>query len=140
MKSYDVIIVGGGPVGSYVAYQLAGRGYNVAVVEQKAALGDKICCAGIISPRCVDSFALGEDIILRRVNSAKLFSPSGGSINLWRQETQACIVDRPAFNVAMASPGQIAASDRLAWFVLKSKVPSMLVPSPKPLDQGAPTC
>jgi len=106
VKSYDVIIVGGGPVGSYVAYQLAEKGHNVAVVEQKARLGEKICCAGIISPRCVDSFALGEDIILRRANSAKLFSPSGRLLRVWRPETQACIIDRAGLDASLAKQAQ----------------------------------
>lgn len=106
MKSYDVIIVGGGPVGSYVASQLAGKGHNVAVVEQKAALGEKVCCAGIISPKCVDSFALDEDIILRRVNSAKLFSPSGGLLRVWRPETQACVIDRAGLDASLAKQAQ----------------------------------
>jgi len=106
VKSYDVIIVGGGPVGSYVASQLAEKGHNVAVVEQKAALGEKVCCAGIISPKCVDSFALDEDIILRRVNSAKLFSPSGGLLRVWRPETQACIIDRAGLDASLAKQAQ----------------------------------
>ena len=106
MKSYDVIIVGGGPVGSYVAYQLAEKGHNVAVVEQTAALGEKVCCAGIISPKCVDSFALDEDIILRRVNSAKLFSPSGGLLRVWRPETQACVIDRAGLDASLAKQAQ----------------------------------
>jgi len=106
VKSYDVIVVGAGPVGSYVAYQLAGRGHNVAVVEQKAALGEKICCAGIISPKCVESFALGEDIILRRANSARLFSPSGRLLRVWRPETQACIIDRAGLDASLAKQAQ----------------------------------
>ena len=106
MKSYDVIIVGAGPVGSYVASHLAEKGHDVAVVEQKAALGDKICCAGIISPKCVDSFALGEDIILRRANSAKLFSPSGRLLKVWRTETQACIIDRAGLDASLAKQAQ----------------------------------
>jgi len=106
VKSYDVIIVGAGPVGSYMAYQLAEKGHSVAVVEQKAALGDKICCAGIISPRCVESFAFGEDIVLRRVNSAKLFSPSGRLLRMWRPETQACIIDRVGLDASLAKQAQ----------------------------------
>ena len=72
-----MVVIGGGPIGSRVAYQLAGMGYGVAVVEQKEGLGGAVCCTGIISRECVDSFAIDESIIFRWVNSARLFSPSG---------------------------------------------------------------
>ena len=115
---YDVIVIGGGPVGSYVAYKLAGMGYDVVVLEQKEKLGGRVCCAGIISQGCVSSFAIDDSVVLRRVNSAKLFSPSGRLLRLWRQETQACIVDRAAFDMAIASWAQ----DKGAQYVLNSLV------------------
>ena len=46
---YDVIVIGGGPVGSYTAYKLAGMGYDVVVLEQKEGIGENVCCTGIIS-------------------------------------------------------------------------------------------
>jgi len=103
---YDVIVIGGGPVGSYAAYKLAGAGYGVVVLEQKQKLGDQICCAGIISRECASSFAIDDNVILRQANSAKLFSPSGKLLRLWRQETQAYIIDRTIFNEVMASRAQ----------------------------------
>ncbi len=103
---YDVVVIGGGPAGSYVAYKLAGMGYGVVVVEQKERLGELVCCTGIISQECVSSFAIDDSVIFRRVNSAKIFSPSGRLLSLGRQETQACIVDRAAFNVAMVGRAQ----------------------------------
>ncbi len=103
---YDVAVIGGGPVGSHVAYKLAGRGYGVVVLEKKERLGERVCCAGIIGKECVDSFAVGESVILRWVSSANLFSPSGKSLRLWRQEAQACVLDRAAFDVAMAVQAQ----------------------------------
>ncbi len=116
---YDVVVIGGGPVGSYVAYKLAGMGYGVAVVEQKENLGKPVCCTGIISQECVNSFAIDDNVILRQVNSAKLFSPSGRSlIWLWQGETQACNVDRAAFDMAMVSRAQ----GRGAEYVLNSLV------------------
>lgn len=115
---YDVIIVGGGPVGSYVAYKLAGMGYDVVVLEQKEKLGGRICCAGIISQECVSSFAIDDGVVLRRVSSARLFSPSGRLLRLWRQETQACIVDRAAFDLSIASGAQ----GKGAQYVLNSPV------------------
>ncbi len=103
---YDVIIVGGGPVGSYMAYKLARLGYGVMVLEQKKRIGESVCCAGIIGRECVSSFGINDNVILRQANSARLFSPSGKWLRLWREETQAFIVDRPAFDVAMGSRAQ----------------------------------
>ena len=102
----DIAVIGGGPVGSHVAYKLAGMGYRVVVLEQREKLGEQVCCTGIIGKECVDSFAIDDHVILRWVNSARLFSPSGKSLRLWRQENQACILDRAAFDVAMAGRAQ----------------------------------
>ena len=99
----DVIVIGGGPVGSYVAYKLVGMGHGVVVLERKERLGKRICCTGIIGQECVRSFTIDDNVILRQVNSAKLFSPSGKLLQLSRGEAQAYIVDRAAFDIAMAS-------------------------------------
>jgi len=120
---HDVIVVGGGPVGSYVAYQLAGMGYEVVVLEKKEKLGEQVCCTGIISQTCVDSFAIDDSVILNRVNSARLISPSGRLLRLWRQETQACIVDRAAFDMSIASRAQVKG----AQYVLNSPVSAIEV-------------
>ena len=115
---YDVIVIGGGPVGSYVAYRLAGMGYDVMVLDKKEKLGGSVCCAGIISQRCVSSFAIDHNLVLRQVSSAQLFSPSGKLIKLVRKETQACIVDRTAFDMAIVS----RARDAGAQYLLNSPV------------------
>ena len=106
MKLYDVVIVGGGPVGSHVACKLAGMGYKVAVLERKQKVGEQVCCTGVIGQECANSFAIEDNVILRRVHSAKLFSPSGNPLRLWREEIQACILDRAAFDMAMARRAQ----------------------------------
>lgn len=72
-----MVVIGGGPVGSYVAYKLAGMGYGVAVVERKEILGKPVCCTGVISQECVSSFAIDDSVILVRADSARLFSPQG---------------------------------------------------------------
>jgi len=120
---YDVAVIGGGPVGSQVAYRLAGAGRSVVVVEQKANLGEPVCCAGIISQECVSQFAIEKELIYRPANSARIFSPSGKVLRVWRPEPQAHIVDRSAFNLAFAK----RAREKGAQYALNSPVKSIEV-------------
>lgn len=96
-------VIGGGPVGSQVAFRLATLGHEVAVVEKKASIDEPVCCTGIISQECLSALALDESIILRQASSARIFSPSGKLLSVRRAEPQASIVDRPALNKVLAS-------------------------------------
>jgi len=54
----------------------------------------------------MSSFAIDKSVVLREANGARLFSPSGRLLRLWREETQASILDRPAFDRMMAAQAQ----------------------------------
>ena len=114
----DVVIAGGGPVGSRVAYKLAGLGYQVAVIEKRPEIGEKPCCTGIISQECVTTFSIPDDVVFRQINATKLFPPSGEPIRIYRLENQACIVNRQAFDKALAKQ----ALTKGAEYHLNSKV------------------
>jgi len=122
---YDVAIIGGGPVGSRVADRMAGMGYHAVVLEQKESLGGPVCCTGIISRECVDTFGIDESVILRKANSARIYSPSGRLLSIRRRDFQACIVDRPAFNSALAE----RARSRGVEYVLGTTVTDLMVES-----------
>ncbi|HJX12048.1 MAG TPA: NAD(P)/FAD-dependent oxidoreductase [Dehalococcoidales bacterium] len=108
---HDVVVVGGGPVGSYTAGRLAAGGHRVLVLERKRRVGDPVCCTGIVGQECVSTFAIGEKVITRQVNSASLFSPSGKRLHLRREEPQAFILDRPAFDISLAERAQQAGAE-----------------------------
>jgi len=109
---YDVIVIGGGPAGSYVAGELAGMEHRVAVLERHKHPGGKLC-AGIVSEECVDYFAVQDSVILRQVSSARLLSPSGKLVRLYREKTQVSILDRAAFDQALARQAQDKGADYL---------------------------
>ncbi len=103
---YDVIIVGAGPAGSYIAYELASSGHNVAVFEEKIAPGLNACCTGIISTECFQSLDLDTDVVLTKVNSAKLFSPSGRCLRFQTERAQAYVVNRLLLDKMISSKAQ----------------------------------
>lgn len=103
---YDVIIIGAGPAGSYVAYELASSGHKVAVFEQKSAPGLDVCCTGIISTECFQSLGLGTETILTKISSAGFFSPSGRCLRLETEKNQAYVVNRFLLDKTIASKAE----------------------------------
>ncbi|MEJ2740327.1 MAG: NAD(P)/FAD-dependent oxidoreductase [Dehalococcoidia bacterium] len=91
---FDTIIIGAGPVGSYIASKLAGMGHNILVLEKKSVAGQDICCTGIISKECRDLLPLNGNTSQKHVNSAMVLSPSGKRLQLLRGGEVAYIVDR----------------------------------------------
>lgn len=120
---HDVIVIGGGPVGSRVAFKLAEYGYKIMVIERKESQEEPVCCTGIIGMECVRRFDVEESVIYRRFNGAGIFSPSGNLLSLRREEPQACIVDRSAFNDLFA----MRAGERGAEYLPGNQVRRIIV-------------
>ena len=57
MRSFDVLIVGGGPAGSSCAWKLRRSGLRVAVLDRASFPRDKVC-AGWITPQVVEELEL----------------------------------------------------------------------------------
>ena len=107
---YDAVVIGGGPAGSRVAFILAEQGRRVVVLERQSSPAEK-CCTGIVSVECAKTFAIPDSVILRRVNSARLFSPSCVEIHVKRDEPQAVILDRGAFDAFMRGRAEKAGAE-----------------------------
>lgn len=111
MVNKDIIIIGAGPSGSQLAFRLAELGYEVLVLDRKAAAGEEVCCTGIVSQQCLDSFAINKSLVLRPASSAKFVAPSGKWLRLWRDSEVAYILDRPALERALADRAREAGAD-----------------------------
>lgn len=115
---YDVIVIGGGPVGSRVAYQLARAGYEIKVLEKKRELGQPVCCTGIVSEECIRTFDINQSVLLRHINEAQIQSPGGQVLKVWHPTLKAFVIKRGAFDNLMAQK----AAENGAEFLLNSNV------------------
>ena len=93
---YDAIVVGAGPAGNNAAFKLAASGYDVAVLDWREDIGDKLC-TGIIGNDCAKKYPPNADHIYHKAKSAVIVSPAGVRYQITRDETQAVIVNRVAF-------------------------------------------
>ncbi len=103
---YDVLIVGSGPSGCQLAYQLSSQGHSTVVLEEHDRIGDPACCTGIIGRECFDAFSIPSSLAQFQANSATFFPPTGKPLRLFKDTTQAYIVHRPTLDRALAQRAQ----------------------------------
>ncbi len=95
---YDVTIVGGGPIGSTLAYKLAkNKDLQIAIVDKKKNIGLPLQCAGIVSKKILKFNNLPEELILNQVKGAHLHSPNY-DLSVSKKENEAYIIDRVAYD------------------------------------------
>jgi digeranylgeranylglycerophospholipid reductase len=95
---FDFIIVGAGPIGSYLAKSLVEEGYSVGIFERKKEIGKGVICSGIIGKEPYKSFNLPIKAIIRGISSLKVFSPSLIELEHSEEEPFAYIADRKIFD------------------------------------------
>jgi len=85
MNSFDVLIVGAGPAGSFAAEKLARAGTRVALFDGRPKGEPKPCGGGVTSkglkayPQLIEAFG-------RRIDDLEMYSPSGKKIYLKLEE------------------------------------------------------
>lgn len=116
----DVIVVGAGPAGNMAALRMAESGLNVAVLDWRAEIGDKLC-TGIIGRECVAKFPPKPEHVYREAGAATIVSPFGRRFRVERSEPQAYIVDRAAYVNSFADSAISAG----AHYLLEHRVTSL---------------
>ena len=94
---YDVTIIGAGPIGSTLAYELAKEDINVCLIDKKKVIGLPLQCAGIINKRVLDVNQFPDELILNKAKGAVLHSKNH-SLSVSKEENQAIIIDRVALD------------------------------------------
>jgi len=94
---FDVIIVGAGPIGGYLAELISNEGYDVALLEEHREIGEPVHCAGLVTPRVFD-FVSCRQTVLNEVRGAEIYSPEGHEIRIDGKEKEAVVINRSMFD------------------------------------------
>src|SRR5438128_12115156 len=110
-NSADVLIVGGGPGGLFAAERLARAGVHTILCEEHGTVGDPVHCTGILAAESFDQFDLPRDALLNTLTAARFVSPSGIEIHHETSAPLAAVIDRPAFDRALARRAAAAGAE-----------------------------
>jgi geranylgeranyl reductase family protein len=83
----DVVIIGAGPAGCEMAYQLALAGFKVMVIEKEKPDREKPCGGGIQLKELREFGALPEHVIERRIVQCRIISPDNRIMSLGTRQT-----------------------------------------------------
>lgn len=118
----DVLVVGGGPIGSTAARFAAKNGVEkVLVIEKRQEIGSPVRCAEGVSLSWLDELEIDDprDFIRWSVKGAKLYSPEGKNITIGKEiagDEVGAVLERDIFDKKMA----VLAGEEGVDFMLKT--------------------
>jgi digeranylgeranylglycerophospholipid reductase len=104
----DVVVVGAGPAGSCCARELALRGFNTLLLEEHETVASKVLCTGIIGINAFEEFPLPWETVVGTLGQMKAISRYGTELTYTPPQPLAYIVDKGAFNSALAAQANVA--------------------------------
>ncbi|MGV8938219.1 MAG: geranylgeranyl diphosphate reductase [Allorhizobium sp.] len=108
---FDVAVIGGGPCGAIAAERLVKNGRTVLLVDP----GNRIKpCGGAIPCKTLQEFAIPEDLLVARANSARIIAPSGRAVEMRIGDIGFVgMVDRASFDPYLRERAEQAGAQRL---------------------------
>ena len=93
--TFDVAVVGGGPAGATAANDLACMGYDVLLLDRAGRIKP---CGGAIPPRLIAEFEIPDELLVARISSARMVSPTDKQVDMPIDGGFVGMVDRDAFD------------------------------------------
>lgn len=97
-----ISIIGAGPAGSFTAYLLAKKGFDVSVFEEHPVIGEPVACTGVLAADVTSRFLkLPDDVVVNKVEKARIVAPDGNSVEIKLKNN--IVVDRARFDQHLAA-------------------------------------
>lgn len=126
-KEADIVVVGGGPCGSFSALAAAKLGAEVLVCEEHREIGVPTHCSGHVSLRGLErlELRLPQEIIENEIQGAFFYSPAGEEFGVRCSSPVSLVVNREALDkhlsdLAMKAGVQYLLESRAESFLLDS--------------------
>ncbi len=121
MDEYDIAVAGGGPVGCFVAEQLASKGRHVAVFEEHRTIGEPVHCAGLVTQRVFDISKCSQTgIVQNKIYGACIHSPAGSTLTIGGEKVHGLVINRQRFDETLSQNAQTAGAELLTGYKVVS--------------------
>ncbi|MGR3313092.1 geranylgeranyl diphosphate reductase [Roseovarius indicus] len=107
---YDVVIIGGGPSGATAAEDLARSGAKVALIDRAGRIKP---CGGAIPPRLIADFDIPDEMLVAKITTARMISPTGRHVDIPIENGFVGMVDREDFDEFLRERAAGAGAERM---------------------------
>ncbi|MEO1539815.1 MAG: geranylgeranyl diphosphate reductase [Pseudomonadota bacterium] len=115
-ERYDVVVIGGGPCGATAAARLAQEGLSVALIDKAGRIKP---CGGAVPPRLIKDYAVPDDQIVAKINTARMISPTANRVDIAIENGYVGMVDREHFDEFLRVRAAEAGARRFTGTFLK---------------------